>query len=142
DSLLVVNQMSHKWQVKHEAMRPLASEAAALVRRFDAVRFGHIRREFNRHADRLANEAMDAAARGQIWSASDVPPPAPARAGGLGWAAPTGVPTTLLLVRHGETPLSAEKRFSGRGNPELTERGAEQAREVAARLSSYGVTAV
>jgi len=33
DSLLVVNQMNGIWKVKHEAMRPLAAEAAALVRR-------------------------------------------------------------------------------------------------------------
>ena len=147
DSLLVVNQMSQKWQVKHEAMRPLASEAAALVRRFDVVRFGHIRREFNKHADRLANEAMDAAARGLEWSASAAvaPPPAPAPAPApsrVGWAAPTGIATTLLLVRHGATALSPEKRFSGRGDPALTEAGVEQARAIAARLSSYGVTAV
>ena len=144
DSLLVVNQMSRKWQVKHEAMRPLASEAAALVRRFDSVRFGHIRREFNKHADRLANEAMDAAARGLQWSArtevpEPEPEPAPAR---VGWSAPSGSPTTLVLLRHGETPLTAEKRFSGRGDPSLTERGLEQARAAAARLSSYDVSAV
>jgi len=143
DSLLVVNQMSQKWQIKHEAMRPLASAAAALVRRFDAVRFTHIRRELNKHADRLANEAMDAAARGLEWSGPSLPDSsAGAEAPRLGWSAPTGVPTTLLLVRHGETALSAEKRFSGRGDPELTERGVEQARAVAARLASYDVTAV
>jgi len=59
DSLLVVNQMSGTWKVKHEAMRPLAAEAAALVRRFGRVTFAHVPRERNTHADRLANEAMD-----------------------------------------------------------------------------------
>jgi probable phosphoglycerate mutase len=141
DSLLVVNQMSQIWKIKHEAMRPLASQAAALVRGFDRVRFSHIRREFNKHADRLANEAMDAAARGLAWSArTEVPEPEPKPR--LGWSAPSGVPATLLLVRHGETALSIEKRFSGRGDAVLTDRGVEQARAVAARLSSYGVTAV
>ena len=138
DSLLVVNQMSQIWKVKHQAMRPLASQAAALVRGFDRVTFGHIPREFNKHADRLANEAMDAAARGLSWSPrTEVPEPEPAPPR-LGWAAPTGVPTRLLLVRHGETALSVEKRFSGRGDVALSERGAEQARAVAARLASYG----
>jgi len=143
DSLLVVNQMSQIWKVKHEAMRPLASQAAALVRGFDRVTFGHIPRELNKHADRLANEAMDAAARGLTWSArTEVPEPEPEPSASdapprLGWSAPTGPPTTLLLVRHGETALSAEKRFSGRGDAELTERGVAQANAVAARLSSY-----
>lgn len=149
DSLLVVNQMSQKWKIKHEAMRPLASQAASLVRGFDRVTFTHIRREFNKHADRLANEAMDAAARGSTWSSrTEVPEPEPepplepAPASRLGWSAPTGTPATLLLLRHGETPLSAEKRFSGRGDAALTERGFAQARAAAARLSSYGVTAL
>src|SRR3954452_8175569 len=52
DSLLVVNQMSSKWKVKHETMKPLASQAAALVRQLPAVRFGHIPRAQNSHADR------------------------------------------------------------------------------------------
>ena len=56
DSLLVVNQMSQIWKVKHEAMRPLASEAAALVRQFRRVEFRHVPRELNKHADRLANQ--------------------------------------------------------------------------------------
>src|SRR3954451_13780343 len=64
DSLLVVNQMAGVWRVKHEAMKPLASQAAALVRRFARVRFAHIPRLQNAHADRLANEAMDDAAAG------------------------------------------------------------------------------
>src|SRR4051794_13868773 len=76
DSLLVVNQMSGTWKVKHEAMKPLASLAAALVRQFDRVEFRHIPREQNGHADRLANEAMDDAARGHDWTArTDGPEP-------------------------------------------------------------------
>src|SRR3954447_18729805 len=59
DSLLVVNQMKGDWKVKHEAMKPLASEAAALVRRLPVVRFQHVPRLQNAHADRLANQAMD-----------------------------------------------------------------------------------
>ncbi len=62
DSKLVVEQMSGRWQVKHPAMKPLAREAAALRARFDEITFQWIPRERNTHADRLANEAMDAAA--------------------------------------------------------------------------------
>ena len=147
DSLLVVNQMSQIWKVKHEAMRPLASEAAGLVRQFARVEFRHVPREQNKHADRLANEAMDDAARGLQWEQrTEVPEPEPkprrtARQS-TGWSAPRGPSTRLLLLRHGETPLSVQRRFSGRGDPELTERGLAQARAAAARLSSYDITAV
>ncbi|MEC3917017.1 histidine phosphatase family protein [Nocardia sp. CDC160] len=46
-----------------------------------------------------------------------------------------GEPTTLLLMRHGETALTPEKRFSGSGgsDPALSETGRRQA-EAAARL--------
>ncbi len=62
DSKLVVEQMSGRWRIKHPGLQPLARQAAALVRGFDAVRFSWIPRERNKHADALANAAMDAAA--------------------------------------------------------------------------------
>ncbi|MER6594419.1 reverse transcriptase-like protein, partial [Micromonospora purpureochromogenes] len=62
DSKLVVEQMCGRWQIKHPGLRPLAAQAAALVHRFESVRFSWIPRERNRHADALANAAMDAAA--------------------------------------------------------------------------------
>lgn len=62
DSKLVVEQMAGRWQVKHPAMRPLAAQAAELVRRFDSVSFSWIPRLQNSAADRLANQAMDAGA--------------------------------------------------------------------------------
>jgi broad specificity phosphatase PhoE/ribonuclease HI len=145
DSLLVVNQMSEKWKIKHEAMRPLASQAAALVRRFEQVSFRHIPRELNSHADRLANQAMDDAAAGLSWRPRiEVPEPEPKPRNNsvYGWSAPTGLATTLFLLRHGETPLSIEMRFSGRGDAELTQRGQAQARAAAARLRGCGVDVV
>lgn len=145
DSLLVVNQMSSVWKVKHEAMRPLAGEAAALVRRFDRVAFTHVPRARNAHADRLANEAMDAAAAGREWERrTEVPEPEPEprRTARYGWSAPTGRPTVTLLLRHGETPLSVDKRFSGRGDAALTDRGIAQAQAAAVRVSEWDVTAV
>jgi probable phosphoglycerate mutase len=45
-----------------------------------------------------------------------------------------GRPTRLLLLRHGVTPLTLEKRFAGIGDPPLTELGEEQARRAARRL--------
>jgi probable phosphoglycerate mutase len=62
DSKLVVEQMSGRWQVKHPAMKPLALEAAGLVRELGSVRFGWVPRHRNSRADGLANRAMDAQA--------------------------------------------------------------------------------
>jgi probable phosphoglycerate mutase len=54
---------------------------------------------------------------------------------GTGWRQGTTNATVLLLLRHGETPLSVERRFSGIGDPELTANGVAQAEAAAARLS-------
>lgn len=194
DSKLVIEQMAGRWKVKHEGLRPLALEAAALARRF-RVTWTWIPRERNSHADRLANEAMDAAARGETWQASEIssapqaapgvdpgaeppntdapalfehvpgaPAAAPERGGPATEAATTGAATTgaatteaattghdrrghgwmpratrvatsLLLLRHGQTPLSVDKRFSGLGDPSLTPDGLAQAEAAALRLS-------
>ena len=62
DSKLVVEQMSGRWKVKHPDMTPLHQQATALSTRFDRITYTWIPRAKNSHADRLANEAMDAAA--------------------------------------------------------------------------------
>ncbi|KAB8192139.1 bifunctional RNase H/acid phosphatase [Nonomuraea phyllanthi] len=190
DSKLVIEQMAGRWKIKNEGLRPLAVEAGALVRRLRVTEWTWIPRERNKHADRLANEAMDAAAKGLTWTATGTaepaahePPEAPAPSGargpsgtkaagtkaagtarqtdlldagdiseisapaasiataqqrgakGTGWRPPTRVATSLLLLRHGETELSIERRFSGRGDAELTPNGLAQAAAAAERLS-------
>ena len=229
DSKLVVEQMAGRWKIKNEGLRPLALEAAKLARRLRVTEWTWIPRARNQHADRLANEAMDAAAQGLTWkaggsaardaggrptltdttgaprtgdgtgsgtspasdgtgsgtsrisggtgsgplrTADDAGPgtrsrrtgsgvatagqtdlldagdlaelSAPTasvaagqqRAQGIGWGAPTRVATSLLLLRHGETPLSVDRRFSGLGDdPELTPKGLAQAEAAARRLS-------
>ncbi|MDN3354998.1 bifunctional RNase H/acid phosphatase [Actinomadura sp. DC4] len=153
DSKLVVEQMSGRWRIKHPDMKPLALEARDLASGFSSIRFTWIPRERNKHADRLANEAMDAAAKGRTWSASDSsaslaaddeePHPAPApSSSSTGWAAPSGVPTTTVLLRHGETPLSADKRFAGVGEIPLTETGVMQARAAAKALAGRSFDAI
>ncbi|MCX5125492.1 bifunctional RNase H/acid phosphatase [Streptomyces sp. NBC_00347] len=234
DSKLVVEQMSGRWKIKHPDMKPLAAEAAKILPRAQ-VTYEWIPREKNKHADRLANEAMDAGKRGEQWepSASSAaldtsaartlatPPPAgpvgdaaagaaavraalasgggtrtragtaaaaragsaqagagtlfadpadladeaapagsPAPASGPGTAAPTitgaapaaapaagqgwgpdmGPPATFVLLRHGETALTPQKRFSGSGgsDPELSEAGRRQAAAVAESLAARG----
>ncbi|MGW2710506.1 bifunctional RNase H/acid phosphatase [Streptomyces sp. NPDC001356] len=247
DSKLVIEQMSGRWKIKHPDMKPLATEARSVYPP-DQVTYEWIPRERNKHADRLANEAMDAGAKGRQWSPSqsraalDTPPPGPpgdaaagaarARAalaesraagavadsavaaevrpagaapepaaaeggraagaaplpdaappgeqhpaapgegqargeqhpehsgeggpsgsGGVtvderrvtsapGWsAAPDlGAPATFVLLRHGETPLTPQKRFSGSGgtDPSLSAAGREQAHRVAESLARRG----
>jgi len=61
DSKLVVEQMSGRWQIKHPDLRVLAAEARQAARALGRVTYTWIPRERNKHADRLANEAMDAA---------------------------------------------------------------------------------
>ncbi|MET8687784.1 bifunctional RNase H/acid phosphatase [Streptomyces sp. NPDC004732] len=188
DSKLVVEQMSGRWKIKHPDMKPLAAEAAR-VHPASQVTYEWIPREKNKHADRLANEAMDAGKRGEQWSpsastaefdaraarsAAEAPagPPGDAVAGAararaalaagvasvspeavpeavpdaaappVGWAAPAdlGAPATFVLLRHGETALTPEKRFSGSGgsDPSLSDVGRAQAERVAAALAARG----
>lgn len=150
DSKLVVEQMCGRWQIKHPGLRPLAAQAATLVGRFGAVRFTWIPRAQNRHADALANAAMDAAA------GRPTPPPAslgaPASASAPAGGASTGsdpatapasweprpsfTATRLILVRHGETAYTEQGRYSGRGDVPLSERGRAQARATGARVAA------
>ncbi|MFF4114231.1 bifunctional RNase H/acid phosphatase [Streptomyces sp. NPDC001714] len=188
DSKLVIEQMSGRWKIKHPDMKPLAAEAARIFPP-GQVTYEWIPREQNKHADRLANEAMDAGKRGEQWSAAAstaeldarsaataaprkgrgaetfaAPPRGrdqPPRTGTVtttdkttadthaashvatpGWssAPDLGAPATFVLLRHGETPLTPQKRFSGSGgtDPELSPVGLEQAQRVAEALARRG----
>ena len=142
DSKLVVEQMSGRWKVKNPGMAELNQQARALASTFDAVTFSWIPRERNAHADRLANEAMDAAASGESGTAADPPPDAVAVPPSA-WTGNTGGPTRLLLLRHGQTELSRQRRYSGRGDPELTDTGRRQAAYAARYLADKrGISAV
>jgi probable phosphoglycerate mutase len=66
DSELLVKQMKGQYRVKNSGLQPLYEEAVALSRTIGRVTFEHVRREFNKDADRLANEAMDEAAAGGV----------------------------------------------------------------------------
>jgi probable phosphoglycerate mutase len=162
DSKLVVEQMSGRWKVKHPDMKPLALTAAEAARSFPRVSYTWVPREKNKDADRLANEAMDAAAgrprsQGSQGSRLDPRPardpqpisdsrpaldsrpvPDPKPASGTGWGPAKGQPTITLLLRHGQTPLSTERRFAGIGDIELTETGVRQAKLAGERLAARG----
>ena len=61
DSELLVKQMRGEYRGKNAGLQPLFEEARSLVKRIGVVKFEHVRRELNKDADRLANEAMDEA---------------------------------------------------------------------------------
>ena len=63
DSKLVVEQMSGRWRVRHPGIRPLAAQAGQAALALGRVTYTWVPRERNTRADRLANQAMDAAAR-------------------------------------------------------------------------------
>lgn len=137
DSKLVVEQMKGTWQVKNEALRELARAAQQLRRGFERISFEWIPREKNKHADRLANEAMDrgtgVAARSKAAPSKAERAPAP---GAPAWTPPTGARTRLVLVRHGATAHSTQGRYSGRNDLALDDTGRRQAAALAAR--DYG----
>jgi ribonuclease HI len=138
DSKLVVEQMSGRWRVKHPDLVPLHRRATELAAGFNRVSYSWIPREKNSHADRLANEAMDAAG-----SVTEAPVPAQEPASLRDWRGVSSAPTRLLLLRHGQTQLSVQRRYSGRGNPALTDLGRRQAAAAAKYLGERGgVTAV
>ncbi|MEU8657125.1 bifunctional RNase H/acid phosphatase [Actinoplanes philippinensis] len=130
DSKLVIEQMSGRWQIKNAGLRPLAAEAAALVGKFAEVAFEWIPRERNKAADALANRAMDGAAETSPVAAPPAEKP-------KSWAPPASLTdaTRIILVRHGETPLTSQGRYSGRGDVPLTDEGEAQAMAAAGRVA-------
>ena len=130
DSKLVVEQMSGRWQVKNADLRRLWKTAHDVAGHFSHIEFSWIPRAENAHADRLANEAMDAASSAPVKGAGEYRAP--------GWTATTGKPTRMLLLRHGQTALSVDQRYSGRGNPALTDLGLAQAKAAAQAIGKRG----
>jgi ribonuclease H / adenosylcobalamin/alpha-ribazole phosphatase len=136
DSKLVVEQMSGRWKVKHPDIAVLHQQATALSTRFDRITYTWIPRAKNSHADRLANEAMDAAA--EIETPTQPPKESQTPSLPAGWTGARGAPTRFLLLRHGQTELSTQRRYSGRGNPALTDVGRRQAEAAAQYLAQKG----
>ncbi|MDO5669141.1 MAG: bifunctional RNase H/acid phosphatase [Corynebacterium sp.] len=144
DSKLVVEQMSGRWKIKHPDMQKLALQARRVMGSFDSVTFTWVPRAQNSVADALSNQAMDAAAAGAepgivggddsaIVAAEGAQTGTPAH-----WTGATSQPTRFVLLRHGQTAMSAAKQYSGRSNPQLTELGLQQAQAAAQTLAARG----
>lgn len=151
DSKLVVEQMSGRWKIKHPDMKVLALEAKEIASEIGSVSYTWIPREKNKRADALSNVAMDAAAAGKPVgvvgdSASSAASVADSEKEDLNctetkptnWNGATTDPTRFLLLRHGQTAMSAARLYSGRSNPELSELGEKQAAAAARRLAQAG----
>ena len=158
DSRLVVEQMAGRWQIKNADLRALADQARRLADR--VTDWTWVPRAENAAADALANEALDAQARtGEhavvgtgapqesepLRPADDVTAPvASSRASAtetpMGWRGRmASTPTTLVLLRHGVTPSTVHKVFSGSGgaDPSLTSEGEAQATRAATWIARH-----
>ena len=150
DSRLVVEQMSGTWQIKHADMRRLAQEARTAAGD-SRVTFTWVPRGENAAADALANAAMDR--RGGVVRDRDAALPGPdsepeehgvrpleRRPSGAPIRFDDAEPVTVVLVRHGETPLTVSKAYSGSSvpGPGLTDRGRAQAARAAELVHRVG----
>ena len=164
DSKLVVEQMNGRWKIKHPDMQKLAIEARRLLDQIPSFSLEWVPRAKNSVADALSNVAMDAAAKGDPAGILDMgsgdgaeavaadSQDASGEVGGTSastasstaadWRPETGQATRFILLRHGQTAMSAAKQYSGRANPELTELGKKQALAAAQALADTHIDAV
>lgn len=63
DSELACKQLNHIYKIENEKLQPLFLQIWNLMLDFSAVKFVHVRREYNTRADAEANRAMDEAAK-------------------------------------------------------------------------------
>lgn len=61
DSELIVKQMLGQYKIKEPTLQQLAAQVIKLRNNFEKVSFTHVRRELNKEADLLVNQAIDAA---------------------------------------------------------------------------------
>lgn len=59
DSNLIVSQVKGEWKVKEPRLIPLHAECNEMKKKFRRFDISHVRREFNKDADALANSAID-----------------------------------------------------------------------------------
>ena len=164
DSKLVVEQMNGRWKIKHPDMQKLAIEARRLLNQIPRFSLEWVPRAKNSVADALSNVAMDAAAKGEPVGILDMgsgdgaegdaagvqdaggevggTSPSTASSTAADWRPECAPATRFILLRHGQTAMSAAKQYSGRANPELTELGKKQALAAAQALADTHIDAV
>ena len=60
DSMLVIRQLEGEWKVRHARLKPLYTQARALLDAYEHLDLAHVPREENADADLLVNAALDA----------------------------------------------------------------------------------
>jgi broad specificity phosphatase PhoE/ribonuclease HI len=139
DSKLVIEQMAGRWKIKHPDMLTLGARVQELVAGL-SVSWVWIPREENSRADALANQAMDLMSDSRRSSSAvaehDTKTPSSVRA-------PEVVEkkaTTIILVRHGRTSLTEDRRISGMlgEDPDLSELGLADAKRAAFAIERIG----
>lgn len=162
DSKLVVEQMSGRWKIKHPDMKELALTCRDIASGFASITYTWIPRKQNARADDLANKAMDALAQGAQPGFLDLGGDSPTALSSIEssrteptakkddcagdqhatapktWNGATTDATRFLLLRHGQTPMSAVRQYSGLSNPSLSKLGRYQAERAARYLASRG----
>lgn len=63
DSQLLIRQLTGIYKVKSEGLKPLHEEAGNLLKKYRKYELEHIPREYNKHADKLANEGIENGSR-------------------------------------------------------------------------------
>lgn len=150
DSRLVVEQMSGRWKINHDEMRRLSTQAAAVLPP-GQVTYTWVPRADNAAADALANQAMDdreGVRRDYERPADAAPAPASEPRASARSRRPSGAamrfddeePLTVVLVRHGETPMTVTKAYSGSSvpGPSLSSTGRIQAARAADTIARIG----
>ncbi|MGW6277732.1 bifunctional RNase H/acid phosphatase [Kribbella sp. NPDC055071] len=143
DSKLVIEQMAGRWKIKHPDLQPLAIKAQGLAP--FGTEWTWVPRAQNSAADALANNALDGVPiplkpEPRTSAAAEPKQPSDLQKALQGWGGQAEPPTQLIFLRHGETPHTAEKRFSGAGgdDPALSETGRAQAVAAAEYLARIG----
>jgi probable phosphoglycerate mutase len=143
DSKLVIEQMAGRWKIKHPDMKPLAIKAQGLAP--FGTEWTWVPRAQNAAADALANMALDGKPVPLHPTQGSSEPLVPAEPSDQqkamqGWGVQNEPPTQLIFLRHGQTPHTVDKRFSGSGgdDPGLSEIGQGQARAAAQYLLKRG----
>lgn len=148
DSKLVVEQMLGTWKIKHPDMQVLGIEVQKLIAG-KSVAWKWIPREENSRADALANEAMDTET--DVVRVFGQEAPTSSKSVEFNPTSPSSVRapgqvseplTTLILVRHGRTPLTEAHKISGGtgDDPNLSELGHQDAAAVAKLIADFGDT--
>lgn len=142
DSKLVVEQMSGRWRIKNPQLHDIAAEAGRVFPP-GQVTYTWVPRAANVAADALVNAALDGAPMRRFLEV-DVTAAARPRNRFPAWSGDEmGRPTRLYLVRHGQTPSTVARLFSGGSvdGPSLNADGLGEARRAGAFIAAQAEAA-